>query len=165
MQNHITEIINSLNEEKVDFIIGGGVAVILQGAERMTVDLDISIERSDSNLNNFLSVIEKLNLKPRAPVPSEVLKNKNSLRLMVEEKNALVFSFLDYNNPFKQIDVFITDNMQYEKLIAFSEDILINGKKTKILNKEKLIELKKNIDPIREKDIWDIRELTKKSGK
>ncbi len=115
------------NDEKVDFIISGGVAVILQGVERMTVDLDISIERSDSNLNNFLSVIEKLNLKPRAPVPSEVLKNKNSLRLMVEDKNALVFSFLDYNNPFKQIDVFITDNMQYEKLIAFSEDILING--------------------------------------
>ncbi len=38
---HLREIIISLADAKVDFVVGGGVACVLQGVERFTLDLDV----------------------------------------------------------------------------------------------------------------------------
>ena len=37
---HLREIIISLADAKVDFVVGGGVACVLQGVERFTLELD-----------------------------------------------------------------------------------------------------------------------------
>lgn len=42
MQNHLKEIIYRLADRGIDFIIGGGVAAVLHGVERVTMDLDIA---------------------------------------------------------------------------------------------------------------------------
>ena len=49
MNNYLREILENLVEQDVKFIICGGVAAVLHGVERMTIDLDISLdlERTD----------------------------------------------------------------------------------------------------------------------
>lgn len=96
---HLREIIISLSDAKVDFVIAGGVACVLHGVERFTLDLDIAVNLTPKNLGRFLSVMKTQRLIPRVPVQPESLLDPEVRRMMIEEKNALVFTFMDLNDP------------------------------------------------------------------
>jgi len=159
--NHLSEIILTLKESGVDFIVCGGVALVVQGVERLTMDIDLSVELSRGNLEKFLSVMNKLRLKPRAPVPAESLLDPETRKMFVEEKHALVFTFIDLENPFRQVDVFIADSLSYDTLKDDSEIFDIENQPVRVLSRQKLLALKQAIDPPREKDLFDIRMLKK----
>ena len=105
MQNsreYLLEIIKDLIDRKVMFIVCGGVAAVLHGVERLTIDLDLSLSMSRDNLENFLSVMKKENMIPRAPIPAESILDKEIVQAIVEQKGAVVFTFIDPKNPFKR---------------------------------------------------------------
>jgi len=157
--SYLQEIISSLSKNDVKFIICGGVAMVLQGGERMTMDLDLSVDLSEENLRRFLETMEKLNLTPRVPVPPDAILSPQKREMMIKEKNALVFTFIDTKNPYRQVDMFMTDHLSYEKLKNKVEIIPIGDYNIEVLTKEALLELKKSIDPPRDKDIFDIQTL------
>ncbi len=159
VDNHLEEILVELKTQDIKFIVCGGVAAVLHGVERMTMDIDISLDLDNDNLKKFLEVLKKLNLKPRAPIPPESILDPEKRKIMIGEKGALVFTFLDPDKPFRQIDIFLEEDKSYNRLRQFIEKIDIGGTEINILSIEKLIEMKKDIDPPREKDIMDIKEL------
>lgn len=159
MTNHLLEIIVALARAEVKFIVCGGVAVVLHGVERMTMDLDLSVDMRKDNIEKLLSVLKKQNLFPRAPVPAEILLDKEKIETIVKEKNALVFTFVDPNLPFRQVDVFITKENDFDALKPYQTEIVLGGETISVISKEKLIEMKKKIQPPRDKDIWDIKAL------
>ena len=161
MKNHLTEILLALKDAGVDFIIGGGVAAVLQGVERVTMDLDISILMEQSNLKIFLQGMKDLGLKPRAPVPPEYLLNPDKVQLMIKEKNALVFTFVDPDDPIRCIDLFLRQDHSYEQLLPDCDKVTVRGRSFLLISKDKLIDLKRRIYPPRTKDIIDIDELTR----
>jgi hypothetical protein len=67
-KNHLKEIITTLDEDGVRFIICGGVALVLHGIERMTMDIDLAVDMTAQNLRKFLAAMKKLKLKPREPL-------------------------------------------------------------------------------------------------
>ena len=76
------------------------------------------------------------------------------------KKNAIVFTFIDVDNPFKQIDVFLTDEMEYHNIISGSESLSIEADfQVNIASIDQLIEMKLAVKPIRDKDQRDIAEL------
>jgi hypothetical protein len=159
--NHLSEIILTLKESGVDFIVCGGVALVVQGVERLTMDIDLSVDLSRANLKRFLGAMLKLHLKPRAPVPAESLLDPATRKMFVEEKHALVFTFVDPDNPFRQVDLFIADRFSYDELKDDSELIDIESQSIRVLSRQKLLALKQAIDPPREKDLFDIQMLKK----
>ncbi len=44
MQNHLNEILMVLSEKNVEFVVAGGVAVVLHEVERLTLDLDLAVK-------------------------------------------------------------------------------------------------------------------------
>ena len=44
--NYLEELLRKLTEQKVRFVVAGGVAAVLHGVERTTMDLDIALEMS-----------------------------------------------------------------------------------------------------------------------
>jgi len=78
---------------------------------------------------------------------------------MIGEKGGLVFTFIDPDKPYRQIDIFLEEDKSYNQLHQFIEKINIGGTEINILSIEKLIDMKKDIDPLRDKDIMDIKEL------
>ena len=158
-ENHIENILFTLNEAQVDFIICGGLAAVLYGVERMTVDVDISIEFEKDNIERFLSAVKKLGMEPRAPVSSEILFDEKERKKLAKEKNAIAFTFIDQENPYKQIDVFLMDEYDFSDLIKNSGVQKIEGRDFHVISREKLIELKKKAG--RDKDLLDIKELEK----
>lgn len=157
--NPLHEILEALADAEVDFIVGGGVACVLQGVERFTLDLDIAVNLSRVNLTQFICVMKALGLVPRAPVDPEILLNSDGIKMMVEEKNALVFTFWDVNDSARQVDVFLRDDLSHAALVGYVDTVELRSRKIKILTREKLLQIKEAIDPPRDKDQLDIMVL------
>jgi hypothetical protein len=157
--NHLLQILSTLTEFKVKFIVCGGVAVVLHGVERMTVDLDIALDFSQTNVKRFIRAVNKLGLMPRVPVPPDALFRASQREALIKEKGAVVFSFLDPDNPFRMIDVLLAKDKSYKTLCAESEIKRIGGQGIRIASKKQIIAMKKMVRPLREKDRFDIKAL------
>ncbi|PKL17915.1 MAG: hypothetical protein CVV49_08665 [Spirochaetae bacterium HGW-Spirochaetae-5] len=71
------------------------------------------------------------------------------------------FTFIDIKNPYRQVDIFLQNENLYQEIISDSSVVEICGYRISVISIEKLIQMKKEINPPREKDLSDIRELIK----
>lgn len=161
MESHLTEILIALAKNRVQFIVAGGVAAVLHGVERVTMDLDIAICFTDESVDGFINALKDLHMKPRVPVDPSILKDPDARRQIVEQKHAVVISFVDPDDPVKYIDVFLRDNLSYDRLVGHTVDVSISGYNVRVVSAEKLIEIKQAVHPLRDKDRFDINQLTK----
>lgn len=159
MSNHINEILFALTDAEVEFVIGGGVAAVLHGVERVTLDIDLALDMDPSNVEKFLRVINELGLQPRVPVPARDLMSREAVQRMIAEKGALVFSFVDFDRPLRHVDIFLQDNLSFGQLNRDAREVVIENRKIKIIGIDKLLEIKRAISPLRDKDLIDIKEL------
>lgn len=159
MSNHIKDILFALSDGGVEYIVGGGVAAVMHGVERVTLDIDISLHFTEDNLKRFVVVMEKLGMKPRVPVPLEVLGDPRAVRMMVSEKHAVVFSLINPRDPLRYVDVFLTEQLAYPSLMKDAVVVDVDGHAVFVIGRRRLLEIKKSIQPPREKDRLDIIEL------
>jgi len=164
VSNHINEILFALADANIEFVVGGGLAGVLHGVERVTLDIDLALNMEPANVEKFLRVMEKLRLKPRAPVPARDLMSREAVQRMIAEKGALVFSFVDFDRPLRHVDIFLRGDLSFDELKASARTIVIEGRAIKIIGIEKLLEIKRSISPLRDKDLIDIKELEKLQG-
>ena len=164
MSNHINEILLALTDAEVEFIVGGGVAAVLHGVERVTLDIDLALDMEPANVEKFLEVMHKLRLKPRVPVPARDLMSREAVQRMVAEKGALVFSFVDFDRPLRHVDIFLQGNLSFQELSRGARKIMIENRVIKIMGIDKLLETKRAITPLRDKDLIDIKQLEKLQG-
>ncbi len=157
--NPYFEILSTLARARVDFIVGGGVACVLHGVERVTMDVDLAVLMQPDNLGRFLKAMERLGLKPRVPIPPESLLQPEIVRAMLEEKNALVFSFIDPDAPLRHVDLFLRPDLSYESLLPDAEWIEFGDMRLRVLGKRRLLAIKLGIQPPRLKDAIDIEYL------
>ena len=159
MRNHLTDLLLALLDGGVDFVVGGGVAAVLHGVERVTMDLDIALDFKPDNIDRFSRVMAALGMRPRVPVPLDALKDPEAVRIMVEEKGALVFSLIHPSDPLRYLDVFMAEHLSFAHLAEDVVTIDLDGRSVPLVARAKLLALKRGIQPPREKDLWDIREL------
>jgi hypothetical protein len=161
MSNHINEILFALADAKIDFVIGGGVAAVLHGVERVTLDVDLALNMEPENIGKFIRVMQELRLQPRVPVPARDLMSPEAVERMMSEKDAVVLSFVDFDRPLRHVDVFLRRDLSFEELSNGADVILVEGREIKIINVTKLLEIKRAILPLRDKDLTDIKQLAK----
>jgi hypothetical protein len=161
MKNNIKDMLLALSDAGVAFVVAGGVAAVMHGVERMTLDLDVSVQMEFDNVHRFLSAMRNQGLQPRVPVPPEMLLDPVEVRRIVTEKHALVFTFIDPEDPFRHVDVFLTDELRYEAMITDAVSVAVEGRTIAIASIERLLVMKRAVDPPRPKDALDIAELTR----
>jgi|SRR5881397_2657506 len=159
MSNHINEILFALTDAEVEFVVGGGVAAVLHGVERVTLDIDLALDMDPANVEKFLHVIRGLGLQPRVPILARDLMSREAVQRMIAEKGALVFSFVDFDRPLRHVDIFLQDNLSFGELNRDAREVVIENRKIKIIGIAKLLEIKRAISPLRDKDLIDIKEL------
>jgi hypothetical protein len=141
----------------VRYLVVGGMAVNLYGYVRLTVDLDIVVDLSEKNLSKIIEVIEKFGYTPRVPVnPHEFLSDEKRNE-WIKKKGAVVFTFIDLKEPFKHIDIFLRNPMNFEEAYSRRELVTIGGVEVSIVSIDDLIELKSISG--RERDMEDIDHL------
>ena len=105
--------------------------------------------------------VEQLDLQPRVPVSLADIGDPDFVRSMVTEKGALVFSLVDFNNPLRHLDIFLSPALSFERLAKGAKWFDIGNAKVRVASKELLIQIKNGITPLRPKDVLDVQELSR----
>ncbi len=146
MVDKALRIIKSLNEEKVDYIIIGGYAVILHGFLRATEDIDIVLKLTKENILYFQRAIKKIYDEDIDEITFSELQKYSVIRYGTPE------------NFYIDIISGIGKTFSFENIIPVEK--IVEGVKIKFASAESLFAMKKNT--YREKDKLDLLFLKEK---
>lgn len=151
------DVFKTLNKYRVKYVVAGGVAVVLHGVVRLTVDLDLYVNLSDDNLIKFINVLESLGYRPKVPVKGMDFVSVANREMWKKEKEMKVFSFIHLDKPRELIDVFIDEIIDYNKVDSEKIVVKADNLRIPIMSINHLKVLKKIAG--REQDLSDIKAL------
>lgn len=151
------EVIRALNKNKVSYCIAGGVAVVLYGYTRLTIDLDLIVDLNEKNLGKFFDTVYNLGYRPKVPVTKEEFKNRRKQQEWIKKKGMVVFSFFHLKDHLQIIDVFVTEPIKFSEVKKKVVKMNLEGLITPVVSIEHLIKLKRIAS--RFKDLEDIKNL------
>lgn len=152
-----TDLFRALNVAGVRYLIAGGFAVNLYGYVRLTVDLDLAIAPDEENLGLAIAALTRLGYEPRVPVPAADLIDPEKRREWIEGKGALVFTFVQPDQPHHHVDIFLDLPFDFEGVWAARTDIPVGDLTLPVVDLETLIAMKKSAG--RPRDLSDVEQL------
>jgi predicted nucleotidyltransferase len=151
------ELFKQLNKKHIDYVIVGGVALVMHGIVRFTADLDLMLHLEEKNLRRFINIMNELGYKPRVPVRAEGLLDAGQRKQWAEEKNMLVFSFHHPREAISLVDIFIREPMPFEEIKAHAVTMKLGNLAVPVISVDDMIKMKGRSD--RPQDAEDIKAL------
>jgi hypothetical protein len=151
----LSALLEGLCEARIEYIVVGGLAAVIQGAPVTTFDLDIVHRQTDENIQKlfrFLTSIDSYMRRPddRLIEPAVVdLKAKGHLLLKTKYGPLDVLAFIEKGHG-------------YEDLIANSTEIDFHGYKVSVLNLETILDLKRDSRDQKDRERLPVYEETLK---
>ena len=149
-----------LNDNKIRYIVAGGLAVNLHGIPRLTYDVDLLVDMEEENLKRLLKLLKSLGFKPKVPVNISDFADPEKRNDWIKNKNMKAFCLVNEKFEIRELDIIINTPVSYEsaeKSIVYKKlyDIEIP---TVGLNE--LIKMKKNTGRLQdESDIKHLKRL------
>ena len=136
-------LFSALNEADVKYLLIGGMASILYGVPRTTLDFDIAIDPSKENVKKILEIMKKLGLSSDTEHVDDILAQGG----------------ISFSNDL-DIDVItgLPDKEDFEDLWNRSKNVTYEGVKIKVISKEDQIRILRKIG--RKQDLEDADILT-----
>lgn len=153
-------LLEELAKQNVKFVVCGGIACVLHGVNRVTLDIDILADMDKINLEKIIEIAGAYGLKPRIPEPVRNFLDENKRQEWIDEKNALVYTFFSDDGKV-QLDIFLKYPFSYEEAFKNADKIEYRNSDIYITSIEDLLSAKKSVSPPRHKDLQDIEELEK----
>jgi predicted nucleotidyltransferase len=153
----IEPIIRALEDAQVRYVVVGGLATVLHGYPRLTVDIDLVVDLAPEEALKAVGVLTSLGLVPRVPVAASDFAARDKRESWVRDKNMRVFTMLDPRNPMRQVDLFVESPIPFEVLWRRSELLLLEGTSVRIAAIEDLVTMKRIA--ARPQDLKDIEAL------
>jgi len=150
-------IFEELNEENIDYLVVGGLAVNFHGIPRMTYDIDLMIHLDSANILKLVSKFVKWGYQPRVPVNPEDLANEKKRNNWIQNKNMKAFTFYNERQPIGEVDLVMESPIPYDELRARAITIELEGQEIPVVSIQDLIELK--LEAGRKQDISDVENL------
>lgn len=148
------EVIDAVESVKIKYAIVGGYALAMQGIVRATMDVDLVLSLSLKDFELVEQALVKIQLKSRLPLRAQdVIKMRKEY---IEQRNLIAWSFVDYQNPSRQVDILITEDVANLKI----EKISVGGRKIPVASLEDLLAMK--MKSARPQDLVDIENIRKK---
>lgn len=157
MAFNVRQIFSALNAAQVDYVVVGGLAVVLHGYLRATADLDLVIGLSADNAGRGMRALASIGLQPRLPVAIEEFADEEKRLDWRDNRNMLVFQLWDPANPLRSVDVFVDEPIGFADLMADAVVKNMDGLKVRIASIPHLIEMKRRSG--RPRDLDDIDKL------
>lgn len=151
------DLFRALHEERVNYLVVGGLAINLHGVERATMDVDLVLAMDEGNLRCFLNAATKLKLKPVLPVPLETLCDAKQLDTRVREKHMIAFSLHSTSPNLPTVDIVVRPALPFDRMYRNRIDKDIGGVRLSLASIEDLIALKTGTG--RKQDASDIEAL------
>ena len=155
-------IFEELNKENVKFILVGGLAVVLHGHQRLTADIDLVIQLKKDNLEKAIRALQKLEYKPRPPVPFEQFADEEIRNSWIKDKGLMVFSLASTKLKEVEIDLFVKEPFDFETAFQRSEKLDLDKTYVHIASIDDLISMKQKASrPVDLEDIHVLKLLKK----
>jgi predicted nucleotidyltransferase len=151
------QIFRELNNDGIDYVIVGGLAVNLHGIPRMTYDIDIAILLHESNIMRLVTRLRGWGYVPRAPVLPEELADEEKRNSWIREKNMRAFTFCNDKETLGEIDVMIDTRIPFCDLKARAILFDLGGVHVPVVSIPDLIEMKRHAG--RRQDLADVDHL------
>jgi predicted nucleotidyltransferase len=151
------DMFRKFDEKGLDYVIIGGVALLMHGVVRLTADLDLMVALEQDNLRKLIDAMAELGYRPRIPEPAEALLDPAKRQCWIDQKNMEVFSFYEPDQPMALVDIIIREPVDYRALRARAVMMGIDELSVPVASREDLIALKRISD--RPQDREDIKAL------
>lgn len=135
IQTDFRQILRTLLDHDVNFILVGALSAVLQGAPVMTVDVDIVHQRTDKNIDALLDALAKFDAYFRGHSGKKLEPTKGHLASAGHQLLTTNFGPLDLLGA-------IEEGLTYEQLLADSIDVAFDGQSLRVLSLAKYVELK-----------------------
>jgi hypothetical protein len=157
MGGRIEWILAPLEQAGVRYLVVGGVAVVLHGYLRTTLDLDLVVQLEPDNLERALTVFEDLGLQPRVPVPLRSFADPQTRETWRREKNMTVFSLWHSDQPGFALDLFVQEPFDFDAVYRRALRVPLHEVEAAVVSREDLVAMKRAAG--RTRDIEDIEAL------
>jgi hypothetical protein len=155
--NLYPRVFAELNDRGVRYVVVGGLAVVLHGHARLTMDADIVVALDEENARRTVDALLALGFVPRSPISAHSFASELERAKWIEEKNMLVFSMSDPATPFFAIDLFVDPPIPYAELATHAETRELDGVPISVCSRNDLIRMKRISG--RPEDLADIEAL------
>jgi len=150
-------LFKALNEANVQYIVVGGLATVLHGYARLTADIDLVINLDQQEAEKAVKTLTVIGLKPRLPVDPMQFTDEAIRESWVNDKNMLVFSFYQPDNPLMILDVFVREPFPFQQMAERAVPMDLGGITVPVCAISDLIAMKQKAGRL--KDLEDIKYL------
>lgn len=149
----VMDVVAEFSRRKIKFALVGGYALALHGIVRATMDVDLVLGLSSKSLHEAESALKALGLTSRIPVKaSDIAEFRTEY---IKNRNLLAWSFVDFNDPTRQVDLLIVLGIEEIKV----EKVSFGGKTIPVASLEDLLKMKLSANrPEDQNDISKIRD-------
>ncbi len=152
------ELFRVLEKERVRYLVVGGVAVNLHGAERMTMDIDLMVGLDPANLARFVKAARALGLKPAVlPVTLEQLCDAATVEGWIRDKHMLALQLRGPELHAPSVDILVKPVVPFDEAYGRRVPVLMEDVTISVIAPQDLIVLKSGTG--RQIDEADIRAL------
>lgn len=152
------DLFRELQKHNVQYVVVGGLAVILHGYARATADVDLVLALDETNLSRFLKTAQALQLNPSLPVKIEALCDAAQIDVWVREKHMIAFALRSPSPTAPTIDIIVRPKVPFAEMYANRIEKTITGVTVPLAAIDDLIVLKTGTGRLR--DEYDVRILT-----
>ena len=156
------DVFAALDAAEVRYVVVGGIAVVLHGQVRATVDLDLVIDLAAEPARRAMKALTDVGLRPRIPVDAAEFADEATRQDWVENKHMQVFSFYDPADPRREVDVFVQYPVDLEDLVRDAAIVKVEGRSVRIASVSHLIAMKEAAG--RPQDLVDVDVLRRLGG-
>jgi len=148
------DVINALEKEKVKYAVAGGYALALHGIVRATIDVDLVVKLNLKDLKAVERAMVNLGLTSRIPAQAEEIINFR--KEYIEKRNLLAWSFVDYKDPSKIVDILLITGLSEVQTVKVN----VASKKIPVVSLKDLKKMKTGTG--RAKDAMDVESINKR---
>lgn len=159
------DILETLHNNKIRYVVIGGLAVNLHGIPRTTADIDIIISLDRDNVLKLVNALRELGYIPRLPVDPEGMADPETRRIWIQEKNMKAFSFYNKKENFRAIDIVLVHPLSFDQVEKRSIRLKVRGLRVPVASIDDLIEMKRASDRDQDRSDVEMLEEAKRIGR
>lgn len=130
------EIVDAFRASRIKYALVGGYALALHGIVRATVDVDLVLGLTLKDFRAAEEALAKLGLQSRLPIRAQdVIKMREEY---ITNRNLIAWSFVDYKNPARQVDILIDRDLGDLDV----QSISVSGRKISVATLPCLLKMK-----------------------
>ncbi len=150
-------LFKALNDAGIRFVVVGGLAVVLHGHARLTVDVDLVVDLDEEQARKTIETLVRMGLRPRVPVNPRDFAARSVRDGWIRDRGMQVFTMYDPSNPMRVVDLFVTHPIPFEELWSRSREFELRDTTVRVASIPDLIHLKRLAG--RQQDRSDIEQL------